>query len=119
VRKIVFAVVFTVGCALATAAVLIAIQSFPVTKTLAWTQPDGGTTPIDSFKVTVDGTTTVVPFTTACTPDPTVCSVSVVIPASGNHTYSEQATNFLGDGPLNTLTINAQIPGKSSNLKIK
>lgn len=113
---VVWAGLLFASCAL-TAAVI--VQTLPVQKTLAWTQPDGATAEVSQYTVTQDGVGKVIAANVACPTDPTVCSAAVTITSLGSHTWSVVATNAYGDSLPTSITKLVSSPGKSGNLTIK
>ena len=86
-------------------------QTLPITRTLAWDQPNEATDGIVSWVTKQDGVTI---------GNPTVKTQTITITTYGTHTWTVVAVNEFGlVSPAGTLTRNVAQPSTPSNLRLQ
>ena len=97
------------SCAGAAGIAIVAAQSLPVTKTLAW-DPNPVAEGVLHYTVTMDGVTVGSPTTT---------TQAVTFTTPGAHTLTVSATNQWDTGPASTLLVTVVIPSGTVNLRLQ
>jgi hypothetical protein len=85
-------------------------QTLPITRTMAWDQPNAATEGVTHYVVRLDGTVI---------GSPTSTTQPITITALGSHTLTVVAVNFWGESPPGTLTVNVVAPSAPSGLRIQ